>query len=217
MSFRVEIPVFNLTEYGYKITDETVTDQIIEIGTTEYLDKIYDSKFWNCSFPIHFKKYFPPGNCEFFNCVFRPVKYLQSSIRDNYWEGCRFVGDFRSTHFGNNPEFDGVPTRWPEIALRGCDFSQATMNWCHLSRLELATTTFPLWPSFTIVNPHQNRLVWLNAELPFSQRIIEYIDVTKTDAIMLNWTAMAKRYKYSPSLDPEEVRAALSKLDFVRL
>ena len=209
--------MFSRDEYGYEIFDEIVRDQTIELGKTKYIEKVYDSVFHNCVFITHQIEHFLAGNCEFYNCEFRPKKRLESSIRDNYWENCRFFGEFRGTHFGAATDYNGVPTRWPEIALRGCDFSKATMSWCHLCRLDIASTVFPLWPCFTIVNPHQNRLRWINAELPFSQRIIDYIDVSHTDAIMLNWTAMAKLYKYSPALDPEDVRTALSELDFIRL
>ena len=129
-----------------------------------------------------------PINCEFYDCKFITKKLVETRINDNYYEGCSFFGEFRGMHLGAATDVDGVPTRWPKIALRGCDFSNATMSWCHLYRLDIASTIFPLWPCFTIVNPNQNRLYWINAELPFSQRIIDYIDISHTDAIMLNWS-----------------------------
>lgn len=210
--------MFSLTEYGYNIIDESVTGQVIEIGTTEYVDKVYNSTFRDCCFRIHFKEYFPMGNNEFYDCEFRPTKFLQSSISDNYWEGCRFVGDFRSTHFGAATDFNDIPTRWPEIAVRGCDFSRATMNGCWICRLEISTTIFPVWPCFTVINPAQNLNAWKAAALPFSTRFFEYTSLDESvSAVMYHWPQASKGYKIDPALDPEVVREALSKLDFIRL
>jgi hypothetical protein len=213
----VETPVFSLTEYGYNIIDESVTGQVIEIGTTEYVDKVYNSTFRDCCFHILDKKYFPPGNSEFYDCEFRPKTFLQSSISDNYWEDCRFIGDFRSTHFGAATDFNGMPTRWPEIALRGCDFSQAKMQCCVLRRLDIATTKFPVWPCFTVLDPHHNLKAFKSAKLPFNDSLYEYAVDEGVSAIMYNWKITVKKYKFDLALDPEVVREALSKLDFIRL
>ena len=209
--------MFTIDEYGYEIFDESVRDQTIELGKTKYIEKVYDAVFHNCIFITHQIEHFRAGNCEFYNCEFRPKKRLESSIRDNYWENCRFFGEFRGTNFGCAMEYVDKPTRWPEIALKSCDFSKATMSGCGIMRLDIPTTIFPVWPCFSILHPHENLQRWLDAKLPFQSRFYQYSSSPGLSAEMYHWPSMVKWYKINPVPDPEDVRSALSKLDFIRL
>ena len=212
-----ELDMINLDYGRYKIMEEKVSGQDFILGTVEYEDVLLKSAFHSCSFTFMRKKFLWLIDCEFYDCKFITKKLVETRINDNYYEGCSFFGEFRGANFGIATDVDGVPTRWPDIALKNCDFSKATMSGCGIKRLDRSNTIFPVWPCFSILHPHENLQRWLDAKLPFQSRFYQYSSSPGLSAEMYHWPSMVKWYEIDPVPDLEDVRTALSKLDFIRL
>lgn len=203
------------------IQKQRVAGETLILGAGQYKDRLVGSELVDCTFDIVNPAAVLVSRCRLINCVFRPRKEVNvGPIGDNYWERCVFHGHYRSTHFGSSSDDIDGPSEWPDVALRGCDFSPATMHACCFRRTDIASTKFPPWPCFTILQPHEHRLVWKDVPLPlppgyltnwFSENLKD-----RTDAEVLHWPTIAKKWAVK-EVDPEEVKAIFAGLDFVRL
>src|SRR5262249_19374079 len=130
-----------------RIQDKKIADETVIVSNTKSVNWISDSEFVNCTFDIGDANVARIGRCRLINCIFQPRKKVKvGPIGDNYWENCIFHGHYEGTHFGcSDDDIDG-PSDWPEVALRGCDFSRAIMAGCHFQRLDTESTQFPSWP-----------------------------------------------------------------------
>jgi hypothetical protein len=202
--------------------DQRITDARIRVGCCpEASDAFRESVFERCDIEIVKPEATMAIGCRFIDCRFwSNVKVSMGMIfRQNYWEQCVFEGNWEGSQFGLWEEEDFGPCPWGNVALRNCDFSKATIAGCAFWKLDIATTKFPLWPHFTILNPAQNYEKWMAASLPFKVRAFFAHDDPSNSAVSYHWPTLIKWYKQAMPNPPEaeEVRAALSKLDFVIL
>lgn len=199
------------------LTAQRFTDESLRLGTTSYMDRLVNAEFIGCTLEIQDPNAVLLSRCRFIDCVIRPSKKVSTRIGDNYWDGCVFHGHYEGTHFGLSDDQMFGPSSWTDVALRGCDFSTATLAGCCLNRLEIESTKFPKWPCFTVLQPFENLPEWSAATAQLLPKLFEYITDDGRDAEAHHWPSLVNWYKLNTAPDPELVRVALSQLDFVRL
>jgi hypothetical protein len=198
------------------ICDRQLVGEEIILGTARAKDRLVQSTCRHCTLKIANSHAVTIGNCYLNECIFDPQKTVNATWLDNYWEKCVFLGDYNSTHFGQKA-VDTETYPWGAIAVRGCDFTQATMHVCAFNRTDINSIKFPRWPCFTIIQPSKHRLVWEKMLLPLPEWLMRswYCETSPVDAEVLHWPTIAK--KWCPDHDPDEVKAVLETLDFVHL
>jgi uncharacterized protein YjbI with pentapeptide repeats len=194
----------------------TIQNETIHIGTTASVEKLHGSTFTTCTFYIDASKTFMANRCQFLHCNFHAEQF-DRALYDNYWDSCRFYGQFIGTAFGCSRDSEYGPSSWQHRALVNCDFSHALLNGCSFSRLDLDSTVLPEWPCFSILNPAKNTIAWNQAKFPFKIPLLDYIDLDGLDALVYYWPAFVTNYKIDATIDANDVRQVLSSLPFVRM
>lgn len=201
------------------LSKQTISCQTLRLGTLDSLsDKVLDCSITDCKIEMVNPEALMLFGCRFIKCSFNSGKKISLDARfcSNYWEDCTFFGRYVGTQFGLWFEDRDGPCPWGNIALKGCDFSQATLEGCAFWKLDIESTKFPTWPSFTIIHPSENMARWRQGVLPSMTRLFIYPDDDESiDAIAFNWPWVAKKYELRD--DPEQAKATLQKLNFVRL
>jgi hypothetical protein len=213
------------------VIDRAVRNEELILGMATARDRLVRLTVEHCALDVVDPTRAQISRCRFVQCVVRPRKKVQISCwTDNAWESCQFHGHYESTHFGLPSDVNG-PSPWGDIAVRDCDFSQATMHFCWFKRTDVGSTRFPPWPCFTVLSPEQHRLAWQTIPLPLpSWQITSWFSESeRSDAAVFHWPSIIDevrtRFRDYPQVtsreaidaDPEEVRRVLASLDFVRL
>jgi len=126
-------------------------------------------------------------------------------------KGCSFTGSFAGCDFGYWPEAGG-----PDGAIEDCDFSGATLDGCRFIGCDAATLSFPSWPCFTVLNPHQRAAELGKHQWPGTVGVIVQtfpMYPPSTTAVTLLATSELKNSGASES----EFRAMLEKIDGIIL
>jgi hypothetical protein len=212
-----------------------VQDRVI-LGATSVCDQLINCTVERCDVMFVNPRAAIITGTKFVECTIQSKKGVHGFWGDDVaWDGCSFRGQYLSTHFGL-PEAKpvGSETRWGEVVVRGCDFSQAVLHGCAFKRTDVASTRFPAWPCFTVLQPQRNRMSWKAVPAPVPAADLfnrfDYRDERDfSDAEVFHWPSFVKSYKESyqkyrleairvvAESDPEEVRRILASLDFVRL
>lgn len=129
--------------------------------------------------------------------------WLEASLN-----GCTFQGTFEENEFGTISGSTG--------SCESCVFSDAVLEDCIFFGESCDSHTFPKWPSFVILDPHEN-LTELQSR-PKHERLsdvvdsIEFLD-EEANAITYNSEALGKRL----GLSVDQIRSFFSQFSFVQM
>jgi len=216
-----------------RIIGQHVRGEELVLGAGRACDVVTDCTIEDCDVVLVNSKALLLGGSRFVNCRIRPKRPVNTSWNTTAWDECDFGGHYLSTHFGIEQPTSG-PAAECAYLIRGCDFTRATMHGCVFMRTDVASTNFPPWPCFTVLQPQRNRMAWKEVPAPvpaadFLNRFDSANESGFCDAEVLHWPSIMKSYqegyrKYRSEAtrvvaesDPEEVRRVLRSLDFVRL
>jgi hypothetical protein len=121
-------------------------------------------------------------------------------------KGCRFTGSMFGCDFGNYPDYV-FPLR-DVGSIEHCDFTAAHLHACRFVGCDPSTLRFPLWPSFTILEPYRR---WREfASILWPREIRSWFtsaenDPETTAAVTFSATKLAKQANVSE----ERIRALL--------
>jgi len=122
--------------------------------------------------------------------------------------GCTFQGVFKENEFGTLSGFNG--------SCESCAFTDADLDDCTFYGDSCESHTFPRWPHFVVLHPHQ-QLTEMQ-KCPKNDRIaevvnsIEFLD-EEAHAITYNSQSLAKRL----NVTAEEIRSFFSQFSFVQM
>jgi len=90
---------------------------------------------------------------KFLDCQFGAKKKLVSF---DMWcgtelQGCTFTGRYDGNSFGHWED------NYSNGSIQDCDFSGAILDGCQFVDCDIESIKLPVWPCFTIVNPHQHQ------------------------------------------------------------
>jgi hypothetical protein len=209
------------------IQRQHLVDEEIVLGSVLARDRLLFSTVERCTVKFINSDLVGMSGTRFIKCSFHPTRTVQSNWSGAAWDECTFYGHYVSTHFGQTSVHPDAQS--DGYLIKKCDFSCATMQLCVFTRTDTATTTFSRWPSFTLLDPEVNRKAWMEAKLPFKNRFLDGSSLSHANAITFYWPYLVDHAKSLiqklPNIaprdvvdaDPEEVREAISKLDFVRV
>ena len=210
-------PQLEISSDQVVIINTSASDLSLDLGTRKLANSVkWNAVVENCEFRLH-----DPKLAIFYKAVAKSCRFIAKRIQiELHWRNvrlidCSFRGKYRFCQFGfQYPEFLDFPGE-----VRGCDFSEARLDYCIFGNTDLLSIIWPQEPHVIFFEPsrHKEEIRAIVPEWPLQGRLQETaIRDDECSAVAYSVDYLVKQKKY-PEEQLQRFYGRCRVLDFVSI